>query len=107
MSETTKQTSDEILDSLTGHEETWIADQFGRSIGELIPQPGMYRRALIFVVKRREGVNEDDARNAAMDLRLKDVLEFFAEVGSEAEQASGKDVAPVEPTPEPSLSSVS
>lgn len=107
MSESAKQTTDEILDSLTGHEEMWIAEQFGRSVGELIPQPGMYRRALIFVVKRREGVNEDDARNAAMDMRLKDVLEFFPEVGSEAEQESGKDVELDEPKPEPSLSSVS
>lgn len=107
MSETIQQTTDEILDSLTGHEETWIAEQFGRSVGELIPQPGMYRRALIFVTKRREGVNEDDARNAAMDMRLKDVLEFFPEAGSEAEQESGKDETPDETKPEPSLSSVS
>jgi hypothetical protein len=108
----TKQTTDEVLDSLTGHEETWIADQFGRPIGELIPQPGMYRRALIFVLKRREGVVDDDARNAAMDMQMKDVLDYFpSEASSDSEAAdaveeSGKDEPPDESQPESLLTSV-
>jgi hypothetical protein len=113
MSETS-QTTDEILDSLTGHEETWIAEQFGRPIGEFIPQPGMYRRALIFVLKRRDGVNEDDARNAAMDMRLKDVLDFFPDVNgvepdaaaAEEIEESGKDEPDPEQLPGTSLTSV-
>lgn len=89
----TDQTTEQILDSLTGHDEMGIAGQFGRTIGDLIPEPGMYRRALIFVVKRREGLNEDDARNAALDMRMKDVLEFFAPdaIESEDDDESGKD----------------
>lgn len=111
----TKQTTDEVLDSLTGHEEMWIAGQFGRTIGELIPEPGMYRRALIFVLKRREDVNEDDARNAALDMKLKDVLEFFPTVNADDEdeeavkvvEEAGKDEPQPELRPEISLSSVS
>lgn len=88
-------TTDEVLDSLTGHEELWIADQFGRPIGEFITNPSMYRRVLIFVLKRREKVNENDARAAAMDMQIKDVLKFFA---TEDDDESPGDVdADVEP----------
>lgn len=108
------QTTDEILDSLTGHEEMWIAEQFGRPVGDLIPQPGMYRRALIFVIKRRQDVNDDDARNAVMDMRLADVLEFFPDVkGKQPDDEaadliveSGKDEPEPEPRPTSSLTSV-
>lgn len=115
MSQTDK-TTDEILDSLTGHEEMWIEEQFGKPIGGHILNPGMYRRALIFVVKRRENVNEDDARNAVMDMQLKDVLEFFpnnndgsprTEADEPAVVESGKDETAPEPSPSPSLTSVS
>jgi hypothetical protein len=110
----TDQTTDEVLDSLTGHEEMAIAQHFGRTVGEMIPEPGMYRRALIFVVKRHEGLNEDEARNAALDMRLKDVLEFFPQESAEADpeaervvEESGKDEPQPEPQREISLSSVS
>lgn len=111
----TNQTTDEILDSLTGHEEMWIADQFSRTIGELIPEPGMYRRALIFILKRREGVTDDDARNAVLDMKLKDVLEFFPAVTGEGEpdaevvevvEEAGKDESEPEQPLAPSLTSV-
>ena len=98
----TNQTTDEVLDSLTGHDEMEIATQFGRTIGELIPEPGMYRRALIYVLKRRETVVDDDARNLVLGMRMKDVLEFFPSEASEdagqveAAQESGKDETPDE-----------
>lgn len=106
----TNQTAGEVLDSLTGHEEMWVAEQFGKSIGEMVHafltrnDVGPYYRALIFVLKRREDVNEDDARNAVMDMRLSDVVAYFpdAEVASDdsaddVAAESGKD----EPQPEP------
>jgi hypothetical protein len=114
------QTAGEVLDSMTGHEESWVADQFGKSIGELVSNflersdVGPYYRALIFVLKRREGVNEDDARNAVLDMRIKDVVAFFKREaeGSDADESevlaeSGKDEPQPEPLPENSLSSVS
>lgn len=102
-----KQTTDEVIDSLTGFEEVAIREQLGRAIGELIGEPGMYRRALIFVCKRREGLSEDDARNEVLGMRLLDVLEFFAEAGTPAAVESGKDETPSEPKPETLLPSAS
>jgi len=116
----TQQTTDEILDSLTGHEEDWIFDQFGKSIGELVSNfldkndLGPYFRALIFVLKRRDGVNEDDARNEAKAMKLGEVMEFFPRASdqaskedAEAVEESGKGEPAHEPEPQPSLSSVS
>lgn len=100
-------TTDEVLDSLTGHEELWIADQFGKPVSGFILDPGMYRRILMFIVKRREGVNENDARKAVMDMQLKDVLEFFATEGSEDAVESGKDESQDEQQPATSSTSVS
>jgi hypothetical protein len=105
----TPQTVDEVLDSMTGHEESWVAEQFGRSIGELVQlflernDVGPYYRAVIFVLKRRDGVTDDDARNAVLDMKLKDVVEFFPREKSAepdevaAVEESGKDDAPSEP----------
>ena len=98
----TDQTTDEVLDSLTGHDEMEIVSQFGRTIGDLIPEPGMYRRALIFVLKRRDAVTDDDARNLALGMRMRDVLDFFPSEASEdagqveAVQESGKGETPDE-----------
>lgn len=94
----TDQRTGEVCDSLNGREEMWIAEQFGKSIGELTAHYlerndyGPFYRALIFILKRRENINEDDARNQAMDMRLSDVVGYFprAEDGDEAE-GSGKD----------------
>lgn len=117
MSQTDK-TADEVVDSLTGHEEMWIADQFGKSIGELVDHflsrndVGPYYRALIFVLKRRDGVNDDDARNAVLEMKLGDAIGFFPREHVDADEAaavaeSGKDEPQVEPSPETLLSSVS
>ena len=106
MSQTT-QTTDEVLDSLTGFEEVSIREQLGRPVGDFMGEPGMFRRALIFVCKRREGLSEDDARNAVLGMRLLDVLEYFVDDGSPAAVESGKDETPNEPKPETSPPSAS
>ena len=114
----TDQTPGEITDSLTGHEEGWIADQFGKSIGQLAGEyiahndVGPYYRALIFILKRREGVVDDDARNAVLDMTLTDAISYFpSEKESDAEatavEESGKGEPVTEQPREPSLSSVS
>jgi hypothetical protein len=107
MSKTTK-TAGEIADSLTGHEEMWISDQFGKSIGELIAafitknDASPYYRALIFIMKRREQINDDDARNQVMDMPAAEVLTYFAEESEE----SGKDESASETPSETSLTGV-
>jgi hypothetical protein len=98
----TDQRTGEVCDSLNGREEMWIAEQFGKSIGELTGNYlerndyGPFYRALIFVLKRRDGLNEDDARNQVMDMRLSDVVAYFprAEDGDEAgEPGKGEPVS--------------
>lgn len=96
------QTSDEVFDSITGHDEMAIAQHFGQTVGDLlVTNPSMYTRALAFVVKRRAGVNDDDARNAVLEMPMKDVFTFFA---TEADEESGKGEPAPEQEPETSLS---
>ena len=100
----TTQTAEEVFDSLTGFDEIAISQHFGRTVSDLGSQDqSMFGRALVFVVKRREGANDDDARNAALGLTLTDLVGFFAEASEE----SGKDETRPEPQPGTSLSSVS
>jgi hypothetical protein len=89
----------EVVDSMTGHEEWAVSRQFGVIISELTLDPSMVRRAAIFVVKKREGMNEDEARNYALDLTILKTMTFFAEESEEA----GKDESESEPQPEPQL----
>jgi hypothetical protein len=98
MSPQIDQTVNEIIESLTGHEEMGITAQFGTNIGKLVADQPMLRRACVFTVKRRESMNEDDARNFALNLPLGEVSEFFAEESEE----SGKDEHASEQKPTPS-----
>lgn len=92
------QTPDEIIDSLTGHEEMEITQQFGQNIGALVRDQPMLRRACLFIVKRREQMNDDDARNFALSMVLGEVFDFFAK----EDDSSGKDGAGSETTTPPS-----
>jgi hypothetical protein len=99
-----EQTAEETFDSLTGFDEIAIAQRFGRSVGDLATSdPSMFGRALVFVIKRRDGANDEEAWNAAMGLSMKGFTEFFAEP---SEEEAGKDKGP-EQQPGTSLSSVS
>lgn len=111
MSET-QQTSEEVFDSLTGFDEIAIAQHFGQTVMDLAAKDqSMFGRALIFVVKRREGANDDDARNAALGLTMKEYVAYFDDANVEANaEELGKDEQPEEqPEEQPatSLSSVS
>lgn len=104
------QTLGDFGDSLTGFDEIAIAQRFGRTITEMTSDFSMFTRALIFVAKRRDGANDEEAWTGAMELAFLDVSTFFAEATpaeDEAEDAgdSGKDEEP-ELLPETSLSSV-
>ena len=89
-------TAEEVLDSLTGFDEIAIAQHFGRTVGEMAEKDqSMFGRSLIFVVKRREGVNDDDARNAALSLTMKEYVSYFADVST---QESGKGEGSETPT---------
>lgn len=100
-----QQTAEEAFDSLTGFDELAIAAQFGRTVTQLAEQdPTMFGRALVFVVKRRDGASDGEAKDAAFEMTLKDLNENFFATPSDDE--SGKDKQPEE-SPATSLSSVS
>lgn len=97
-------TGSAVFDSLTGFDEIAIAQRFGRTVTDLAQHDStMFTRALVFVIKRRDGATDDGAWDAALGLSLKDVSTFFA---TDTDEEAGKDEAP-EPQPETSLSSVS
>lgn len=103
------QTADDVMDSLTGHDEEEIAQQFGVTLSELIASVDGQKlgRALVFITKRRAGLNDDEARNFAMGLTFKALNhEYFADV-SEADEESGKDELVDVELPPTSLTSVS
>lgn len=88
-----EQSAEEVFDSITGHDEMAIAQHFGKTVAQLLGDPHMLGRALVFVSRRRlDGVNDDDARNFALDLPHKQLNEtYFAEpVDAEADDEAGK-----------------
>jgi hypothetical protein len=100
----TEQTLEEVSDSLTGFDEIAIAQQFGRNVADLAQHdPSMFSRTLLFVVKRRAGLSDEEAKNAALGMTMKECADFFAETSQEE---PGKD-EPSEEQPGTSLSSVS
>lgn len=99
----TEKTAEEVLDSLTGFDEMAIKQHFGAPISDLASDQSMLARALVFVLRRRDGSADDDARNQVLGMSLKEVLGYFSEESAE----SGKDEPVSEPSPTTSLTSVS
>ena len=92
-------TAEEAFESLTGFDEIAIAKWFG---GEVIELGGTtLGRALIFVAKRREGLTDAEAHNAALELSIGDLTGYFAA----GDEESGKDSPQSEPQPEGSPTS--
>ena len=97
-------TAEEALESLTGFDEIAIAQRFD-DIGALVERGGsMFARALVFVLKRRDGLDDMAAHAAAMALPLRELNAFFVAEPEEGE--AGKDAEPPsEPQPEGSPAS--
>jgi len=99
------QTAEEVFDSITGFDEIAISTHFGRTIQDLAEtEPSMFGRALVFVVKRREGLEDAEARKAALTMTLKECNEDFFATPSEEEAGKGEQP---KPSPPSSLTSVS
>jgi hypothetical protein len=98
-----QQTAEEVLESLTGFDEMAIKQHFGSTVSDLAGDQTMLGRGLVFVLKRRDGLNDDDARNAALGMPLKDITSYFADESEE----SGKDEPSSELSPETSQPSAS
>lgn len=75
-STTEKPNIEELTESLTGFEEIAISKAF--SVKDFTALPGtMSVRALLFVVYKREGDNDGDAYQRAMELSMKAVNDYF------------------------------
>lgn len=102
--ETNKASVLEVADSTTGFEEQEVIGAFAQPLGTLqLADGATWARALVFILKRREGVIDVDAKAAVMAMTIKDVWDTFADESPE----SGKDEAASEQPPESSLPSAS
>ena len=82
----------EVLMSLTGFDEIAIAARFGEKIGALRDDPITCGRALAFVHYRRQGERDAEAHTTAMNLTMREVVEFFApEVDDPEASAEGNE----------------
>lgn len=94
MTETTetpdKPTTADVMASLNGFDEIAIAKHFGADVTDLKHRPFMFLRSLIFVLKRRDGLKDGDAKTFVLNLTLADVNEYF---GDEGDQPEGADLA--------------
>lgn len=89
-------TADEMFESLNGYDEIAVARHFDAEISALRKRPFVFMRALVFVHHRREGLADHDAKDAALNLTLRDLDDYFAEAveeinDEEPETEPGKD----------------
>lgn len=87
--------------TFTGFDEIAVAKAFGTEISDLREKPFMFLRSLAFVHQRRtQGLNDADAFQAAMELSISALGDYFPdsepELDPEApEGAQGKGDSPV------------
>lgn len=64
--------------TLNGFDEIAISKAFGQDIAVLQRTvPLTYHRALVFALKRREGLKDPDAKKAALELTIRELDDFF------------------------------
>lgn len=70
----------EVMESLNGFDEIAIEQAFGAPITDLLEtKPTTGARALLFVIRRRDGMKDNEARKAVMEMRLGDVQGYFVD----------------------------
>ena len=80
MTDVNKISASEMLQSLTGFEEIAIEKHMGvdpYADGERKPMSVM--RALVFIARKREGLKDHEAREAAMGMPMGQLSDLFAE----------------------------
>lgn len=96
MSATTA-TVEETIGSLTGFDEIAIARAFNAEWSDLAEhRPSTFTRALVFILLRRDGQEDTEAKNAVLEMTLQEVKDYFMEeeeetVPEEPVTPSGKD----------------
>lgn len=95
-------TASEMVQSLTGFEELAIERHMAVDpYADAERKPMAVMRALVFVLRKREGLKDADAREAAMSMPMGDLQNLFAEEEPELdpenpETAAGEGFAPSE-----------
>lgn len=73
-------TADEFMETLTGYDEIAIEKAFSKDVMGLAQgAPTTLLRSLVFVEKRREGLSDKDAKDAVLQMSLREVNERFAQ----------------------------
>jgi hypothetical protein len=80
---------DELFESLNGFDEIAICKHFGgHDVSDLKSRPMTLLRALIFVEKRREGMKDLAAKEAALSLTMREVSDRFEDEGEQLDAAA-------------------
>ncbi len=107
----TEITYSEIQNSITGYDEIAVTKHMGCDIYEAaVTKITTFRRCLVFIHQRHQGVDDQAAKKVALGMTFKDAFEYFAddpeelldEDDAEPETETGKDSTP--PADEPTIS---
>lgn len=75
-----KITAEEMMESLTGFDEVAIAKHWAAEVLDLAEhKPTTFTRSLVFVLMRRGGMSDHEAKEAVMNMTLKEVQGHFTE----------------------------
>ncbi|MBC7269902.1 MAG: hypothetical protein H5T76_14510 [Streptomyces sp.] len=73
---TSDKTASEVFESLNDFDEVAIRQAFGE-VTSLKDRPMTFLRALLFTEKRREGLNDKDAKQFAREVVIGDLVGYF------------------------------
>lgn len=78
--------ADEVVRSLNGFEDIAIEKAFGAPLLKMDEMRAP--RALVFVLRKREGLNDFDAYNASMEMTFGELTEIFETENSDDETST-------------------
>lgn len=81
--------ADEVFNSLNDFDEIAIERAFGNDVLSLKDNPTRFLRALWFTLKRREGLKDPEAKKAAQDILLGDLIAGFEAAEADPESGEG------------------
>lgn len=76
LDEATTKSAGEIFQSLNGFDEIAVEKAFGE-ITSLKNKPMMFLRAMLFIERRREGMKDAEAKQAAMIASVRELTDYF------------------------------
>ena len=87
MSDNEKINADEVVRSLNGFEDIAIEKAFGVALLKMDEMRAS--RALLFILKRRDGANDFDAYKGAMEVTFGDLMDTFETDDDDEDAAEG------------------